>query len=359
MLCGASDMQYISGQFIDLVKKFGFSPLCFINGSIHYSNYNSWEKNSILTVSNADILVYVILEKHGEITWNTEFSHAKNLGKPFIIFCLDKTYSFYINLSNDKNITIEADSSVAKIIKLLTQLDNEQRTIIPFQYQTFNELLHREIVNLLRESIKSLEKENQKNELIRLVKSKSNKDLKNYLTNEGDINLLKSILFDIFENKELRKRILDFFTLNYKLTDNEVIDLITDHEQGIRRKTLTLIKELTNYYSDYNLIFSSVIEVCKNYDDIGLINRAIPSLLETNLKLGIKSLNQYFPQKSSSTSQKLIYILKEKAKEILELSNSDEVFKFDVIKLINSATNLTESLNDWKNIANELLEKCK
>ena len=259
MLCGASDMKVISGQFTDIVNKFGFSPLCFIDGTIHYNNYTTWQENSELSVQNADILVYVILERHGKLTWNTEFTTAKNLGKPFIIFCLEETYSFYRGLARNPDIHIEKGSAVGRVINLLSQLDSEQRTIVPFEYKSFDELLHRQILLLLRQSIKSLQKENQKKVIINLIKANSIEVLKTSVNAEYDIVLLKEILFDIFENKELRKRVMDYFTHFKVLNDNEIIDLINDHEQGVRRKAVVELKNLLKENSNTSIIFNSVI----------------------------------------------------------------------------------------------------
>lgn len=84
MLCGASDMDKVERQFSEVAADFGAEAMCYLDGRVRYRNSAtaSWVENSRMSVSSADLCVFVILEKYGEITWTTELSEALALGVP-------------------------------------------------------------------------------------------------------------------------------------------------------------------------------------------------------------------------------------------------------------------------------------
>lgn len=100
MLCGAKDTEALLKIFRIAANEFNLEPLNYIDGTIHYHNYgfNRWEENSRLTVQSADILLFVIHERFGNITWEVEYEEAISNGKNFIVLCLQTTYTKYRNL---------------------------------------------------------------------------------------------------------------------------------------------------------------------------------------------------------------------------------------------------------------------
>src|SRR5436309_1205281 len=100
MLCGAADTEDVRDQFVDVVAGLGAQPLHYLSGDVWYTNSPtaSWNVNSTQTVLEADVCVFVVIRRYGEITWSTELEAALEAGKPFIVLCLDKTYQRYLTL---------------------------------------------------------------------------------------------------------------------------------------------------------------------------------------------------------------------------------------------------------------------
>src|SRR4051794_35044535 len=76
------------------------TPLHYLSGDLHYINSvdSRWSENSRATVRTADICVFVIVERFGAITWETELREALEAGVPFLFLCLADTYRKYIDL---------------------------------------------------------------------------------------------------------------------------------------------------------------------------------------------------------------------------------------------------------------------
>ncbi len=101
MLCGAEDTDQVRAEFVQVVEACGGIPLHYLSGDVRYINSlaSSWTENSKATVEDADLCVFVIVERFGSITWETELRAALNAGVPFLVLCLASTYATYVTLT--------------------------------------------------------------------------------------------------------------------------------------------------------------------------------------------------------------------------------------------------------------------
>lgn len=338
MLCGAGDLTSIEGIFGKLIEGMGFKIL-YYKRFMYYNNYNNWNENSKESVENADIIVFVINEKFGEITWNTEFETALSLGTPFIILCNEDIFSLYSKLL-DKNISPSEDND-KRMCDLLSRFRKEEKTVVLFKPETFQEILQGQIILVLERGVKLLKEENRRKSISHLLEKNLIEDASTLLSDATKLKALKDVLFDILQNKEIRKRALRCFSGKGILTQNEIKQLINDPEQGIRRKIISEIYSFVN--EDPTEIFDAIMEVCDSYDDIGLINRAINSMWKTNPKISIKYLHKIALIKSrESVCQRIIYLLNDNI-DVLYQYCEDEDFKAQLKDLISTIDKIHES----------------
>lgn len=214
MLCGASDTKVIEAKFRELIEGMKMVPLNYISGKITYHNYgaNRWEENSRDTVDSADILILVAYEKFGSITWKVEYERAIENGKNLIILINRDKYQEYQTLKRTFDIIPDSiNEETRRFIELIEKIEKNQLTIIPFNLMDFSEVLKEQLSMLFHRSIKYLEENNKKQIFIPILKSIDYiSEFSNY---KGDKykRVAKSILFDQFEDKNLRKRALDYF----------------------------------------------------------------------------------------------------------------------------------------------------
>jgi hypothetical protein len=286
MLCGASDLKTLLPMFEKVGNEMGFSPFNFLSGNISYHNYgqNRWEDNSRTTVNGVDILVFVIFDRHGEITWKTEYNEAVTNGKNFIIMCLKDTYENYRYIKNKflkfPNELPENDKKIFEQIEFLESM--HQITIVLFEVRDFEWKLKNQILTLLRHGLLLSEKSNQKSTFLPVLKASKYKNQIEKYNNPLYENIAREILFDIFEKKELRKRTLDYFTITKSLTDDEIIFLFSDIEDGICRKSILIFKDLLGKNNNVEDIISSAVEISSE-SDVGFIRRLTLALQKPRL----------------------------------------------------------------------------
>lgn len=360
MLCGASDVDDVLPSFNNVSKDMGFQALNFINGDILYHNYgqNKWERNSKMTVHNANVLVFVINSKFGGITWATEFEEAISNGKNFIVLCHFKTYQQY-RLLVDNHMPFPKDSenpNLSKICGIIQKLEMEfEVTIINFNYEDFEITLKKELLKLFKFGVELTEKDNRKNSFLPILMSSKFNDFPKNLINETNNKLCKEILFDFFENKEIRKRAMDYFIVSKDLTTTEIIELCLDNEQGISRKAVSLIGGLINETHDKDLIFAEILTSIAN-EEIGVVRRAINSFIELDLSLSIRYFNLFFPTTDVGVPKRIISKFFEKRQELksILLENNEEKEMF--FKLIELCLNYNSDKTPWKEQAKQLLD---
>jgi|GEM_PF-5707724 len=155
-MCGADDIKEYASDFKNVTKEFGGLSSFYQDGSIIYQNGldASWEENSILSVKDADICVFVIREKIGKITWEKEFITAYDNCIPILILCFDDTHNRYLCNREYKNYI--SDKKAIDIIELLDSLYNKRQTPVCFGGGSgFQEVLRTQLSNMIREGLRA------------------------------------------------------------------------------------------------------------------------------------------------------------------------------------------------------------
>ncbi len=361
MLCGASDTKVIEAKFRELIEGMKMVPLNYISGKITYHNYgaNRWEENSRDTVDSADILILVAYEKFGSITWKVEYERAIENGKNLIILINRDKYQEYQTLKRTFDIIPESiNEETRRFIELIEKIEKNQLTIIPFDLMDFSEVLKEQLSMLFHKSIKYLEENNKKQIFIPILKSIDYiSEFSNY---KGDKykRIAKSILFDQFEDKNLRKRALDYFIVNKGLSEDEIIELCVDAEQGVARKTLGFLAELISSNLDIDSILSSVTEIDIS-DDVGLTRRLIASVFSLDHFKAIRHLSNIFPCQDIGTPRRVIHGILEKRGEIVQRAKDDPEFRNELQTLISLCLSYQTKQGDWKENGEEILNEIK
>lgn len=361
MLCGANDVAQLLLLFNEVSSEMEFQALNFINGQIMYHNYGNdkWVENSKLTVNNADVLVFVINSNYGQITWNIEFEEAINMGKNFVVFCEKEVYQLCRQLSNNKLQVSRNKKSknILKLIDLFQKLEIEfQITIVPFTILDFKKNLKRELMKLFVIAIDLLEVENKKNSFLPILLSAKFNDNPKAFINPRNEALSKSILFDYFEKKEIRKKALDYFVYSKTLSETEIIKLCLDSEQGISRKAIQNIQNLVTFNCNYENIFAEVIPSIAN-EEVGVVRRAILSFISLDIECSIKYFNLFFPTSDVGTPRRIIQCLFERTTELKKLFKKNTSLQKQFLELVYLCLNFKSETGGWKEQAEELVKK--
>src|SRR5690606_32918722 len=99
MLCGAGDIVPFLEDFKSQANLFEWRPICFLDGNLKYTNYQNYSENSVETVKRSDLVVFVINQDYGEITWQNEFNTANEEGITYIILCHSDTFKKYVDFN--------------------------------------------------------------------------------------------------------------------------------------------------------------------------------------------------------------------------------------------------------------------
>lgn len=363
MLCGAGDVNELLPPFKEVANEIGFNPLNYTDGTILYHNYgiNRWERNSRLTVNSSDILLFVINERYGQITWSTELDEANINGKNFIILCRDETYKNYRFFKDQRlEYPTNLDQNKKDLYILIDRIENtNQLSVIPFNIFDFKTRVKEHLMTLFKFALSLTEKENQRNSFLPVLMSSRYNNLLLEHVNTKNEKICREILFDFFENKEMRKRALEYFKYSKSLSDEDITELSSDMEQGLKRKTLVMLPELLGHQNNLNVIFEDIITNIANDDDVGLIRRAIKTLSNVNLELSIRYFGLLFPAADVGTPKRIISVIKERENEIDDILLVKPDLTDSLINLVNACINYNNDKTDWKSIANDLLNKYK
>jgi hypothetical protein len=283
MLCGASDMTEVSRQFTATTRDFGGEPLYYTDGRIEYLNSSnaSWEKNSRSSVADVDLCVFVAIERYGEITWTTELREALVSGKPFLVLCVksthDKYYSFKKSLPDFSGI---ADPEERKLLTLLDELQVNRISMVPFEYSDFGEVYRREASKLLLHGLRLLERRFQREALTRMLGDSAHLTLQ-------DLAAAEEAALDELESLHIRKSAIRALAERGAASQETVVSLVGNAEQGIQRLTIQLLPQLYRTRPAENEFFADCVASANSSDDIGIIRRLIPSLLELDISAAI------------------------------------------------------------------------
>jgi hypothetical protein len=359
MLCGASDIEAYLEPFKEVVYLFEGIPHCFIDGTIRTNNFKDWTDNSEESVKKSDVILFLIHKNYGSITWGTEYRIAKQTGKPYLILCLDETYNSFLRIDGSINSHTSEESKDFKIMELIQNLMIEKKTIISFSETDFKVVFKKQLSQKFLEGAELLQKENLKTTLLNFVMLKD-KFKEELLIKENEA-YLKSMLMDIFQPKEVRKKILEcyFNDETFKLELDELQDLIYDTEQGIRRRTVQLLPGLfhSGLHQHKESFFDFLIKRSDDEDDSGFDRRLIISLLDLDAVLAVNKLRS-FKMTDIGVPKRIMNWVVEHIEE-LNKNLSNEKFVNDLKELTknckeyekgpNSLKNTVTKVEDWLN----------
>jgi hypothetical protein len=284
MLCGAADTDDIREQFVTVVSGFGALSLHYQSGEVRYTNTltSSWTKNSLQSVLQADICVFVIVERYGDITWNTELQAALESGKPFVLLCLDRTYNRYLTLSDHvADLDAIRDPAERRLVEVLGELEYErQLTIVTFTYAAFQETLRRQLAALVKIAIGLLNIRNQR-EAVALTLADPQK------MSHRDLRVLTELALDELEDKGGRKRAVKVLSRTCGVDDEDLLLLLDSNEQGVQRLAMLELAGLYRMRPPDGAFFDQLVDIANQSDDVGIPRRLIPALLEIDVDAAV------------------------------------------------------------------------
>lgn len=358
LLCGAKDISEVSEDFEILMHHIGATPAHFLNATIIYSNYTKWETNSEKSVEGANAVVFVILKEHGEITWRTEYLTTIKNGKPFILLCEAKTFDRYLDIkSHADQMSVVPGSAISKVHEVLDLLNSEQKTIVPFRVREFQNVLRGQLSMLFERALDELEARNKKGSILHKIKNKEDLHAAGYQPSASDKEILKATVLNTYENKALRKDILDFIA-EYKILDHdEIIILINDDEQGIWRKTIELLPKLLDKDADYSRVMEAVVGKYKETADIGIPRRFVTALCQLDIKYAVANLSfLLFPPKNIVVPRTVLEWLNDSINSYCTYLH-DMNFREQVLQLAQSAFDYDKTSPALASPYKQLLEK--
>jgi hypothetical protein len=119
-------------------------------------------------VRTADICVFVVIERFGAITWETELQAALEAGVPFRFLCLEGTYKKYLNLLRSvTSLAAIRDENDRSLVEALHEIESTQQlTILPFDHHQFKDALTRHLALLFSEGVLMLKQRSRRRALI-------------------------------------------------------------------------------------------------------------------------------------------------------------------------------------------------
>ncbi|UGT60150.1 hypothetical protein [Nocardia asteroides] len=287
MLCGAGDTDEILDQFAETIGQIGGEPLDFRSGTIRYLNSegSSWSGNSRLTVQEADLCVFVIVEQFGKITWEHEIREARRSGKPFIIMCLTRTYTRYLNLRDALTDTgAIRDEHDRRLLDLLRELEFAEYTVVTFTHANFVQRLKGQLATHFHVLLQDQQQRNRRAAIGRSIAQG--------LPLGAEERLLATrIAADEFEDKNLRKRAVSALAAAGVDADT-ALELAAAEEQGVQRTAISSFAELYRERPPDPDVLLQCVQIANASDDVGVGRRFVPVLLDIDLAAGVTALGQ-------------------------------------------------------------------
>lgn len=277
MLCGAHDVGEIASPFTEVAHDFGAEAWFYQQGTIQHVNSrtSTWVENSRATVDKADICVFVILDRYGDITWNHELYLALQLGKPFVILALHTAWVRY----NTLRYTITDTAAIRseddrKLVELLQMISSDyQLTITPFTYTSFKDSLRRELSGLFQAGIGFVQTHNQRAILLDALTTGAP------LTRE-QVHQLIALATDEYESDKLaRKSALRRLATDHVRDEELLRDVCRSQEQGIQRLGFDLVADLMTLPPTQETVHE-LAQIASHTDDVGIPRRLITAFGE-------------------------------------------------------------------------------
>lgn len=270
MLCGAADTDIVLDQFRELGMRMGFDAWSYLDGTIRYHNSatSGWRENSRASVLQADVAVFVLIKRFGEIAWTEELSQALTAGLPFLMLCLDETFSAF--RAAQRGDAASGDHNEDQLFTALDRVEREyQVTIVPFGTQYFADTLQQHLGGLLQRATTVLRGDNERAAQRLLISGERE------LTPD-ELEHVRAIAVDELEDKNIRKRALEVLANANAIDAPTALDLCRSLEQGVARKMLTLLPVTAQGFPLE--FFAEVAEVVNELDDVGMDRRLITAL---------------------------------------------------------------------------------
>jgi hypothetical protein len=285
MLCGAADTTKVAAPFAEVTRALGGVPWHYRSEGILYHNAvtASWERNARRSVAGADLCVFVIAEKYGAITWKTELQEALDSGRPFLILCLDSTYSDYLTLTGHVRPTAIADPDTRLLVEALTELESErQLTVTTFRYDTFAEIYRREAAKVFGAALEALTLRTRREALYGLLGAPADLTRQHLIAAE-------QLATDEFEDKNRRKLAVAALAARGAASPDVVLALLHSREQGVQRYAAQRLSELYTQRPPEPEFMEDCVTLANESDDVGIVRRLIPALLDVDLTEAIRA----------------------------------------------------------------------
>ena len=179
-----------------------------------------------------------------------------------------------------------ASPEFQEIYDLLEMIEQKRDlTIIEYSFTSFESELRDQLGMLFEKTVKDYTAHKQR-------------EIASYLLHTDaklsgrDIEDLKAVLVDEYENKKVRKDILQRLAKLHCLDKETVLDLICSAEQGVSRMTVEYLDKLMRD-DEYDLAFlKECVVAINNHDDTGTERRLVSKILEIDVKNGVLALQE-------------------------------------------------------------------
>lgn len=269
MLCGAHDVGDLAQMFSEVASDFGATPWWYNDGRIYHTNSrtSSWEENSRATVKRVDVCVFVILNRYGDITWNTELEQALESGKPFVVLALDSAWNRYATLlrtiTDPASIRSEDDQ---KMIDVLRSMGEYNFTPVTFSLGAFKEKLRFALSMQFEHGINLLQTHNQRKALLQSLTKKDK-------LSQRQIDQLISLASDDYhENKYERKTAIRRLAADEVRNGDFVLEVCKSFEQGVQRLAFDLLPSLVPLPIEDSAL-RELAQIAAGIDDVGVARR--------------------------------------------------------------------------------------
>lgn len=355
-LCSAADVLESKREiFKDVVNELGLISVDFVDPVKGQNNYDSDVEASIKIIELAHIVVFVLIEKSGEITWNTEFIETINSGKPFILLVHNQLQTAYFKHWVLNTNGYSDDHPFYRAFKTLDLLRSRGISIISFNSnQEFRTTLKMLILNEIEQGLVALQEKNKKKSTVGNILKPTYKTYFLERKPSAEENYYLEILFDQFQNKEVRKRLIYYFSIHKGLTDDQIIDLLNDSEQGISRMAAEKLPDLVNSTNNIPYIVDELIDFADQSGEVGIIRRSIAVAFSMDTKFTTKKIMSLFPAADIGTPKRILKWLINNPENIKQ-HMGDANFNSDLDAILN----YTKSYSDEEKLPKlvEVLEK--
>lgn len=317
MLCGASDTKDLEKEFAQVTVSLGGEPLHYVSGNILYLNSATatWKGNSSRTVAGADMCVFVILRRYGEITWGTELRDALNSGKPFLILCFDGTYNEYLTLTRSVPTTAIGDPDKRQLVETLTELESErQLTVATFDHSNFKDVYRREAGKLFEHALRILAATTNRQALVARLSDSAKLTLR-------DLVAVEELACDEFEDKNVRKAAIAVLIARSASSPETIVSLINSREQGVQRFAIANLPLLYLVRPPERDFLDDCVTLANNCDDTGVVRRLIPVLFGMGVHEALQAC-QSLDFSEVGTRRRIASVLEENESAIIDLGDT-------------------------------------